>query len=188
MGQRQNLDDIVYGDDCDIGFAAGETPKYIYVRFSGIVYCPGYAPEAYPSKLNDRAFKLTQSSSVPCFWSYNLGDWDIEFEVIPTPTLCTLVGFYRRRVFFYFVPVTELLPEEGHIYSNDIDECNGGNLGFDGIAVVTWRLLSLTVLSLINMITANDLFLELFPVKGDHLVFKYCRKRDGTNIKIKFEI
>ncbi len=188
MGQRQNQSDIVYGEDCLAGFDAGKTPKYVYARFADVVKCTiGVVPEP-PIPPNDKAFKLTQTEGNACLWTYFSDVWNIWFEVLADPLRTTLALYFSDYIYFYFGDLADVPPEEGFIYANDIDTCDTGAGAKDGIAVVTWRLLSLTVLGLINIETANDLFLELFPVVGDHLIFKYCKLQDGTNVKILYEI
>ncbi|GAI71523.1 unnamed protein product, partial [marine sediment metagenome] len=72
-----------YGDDCLLKFEPGETPKYLYARFSKLETCPPPAPTAP----NDRVFKLTQDPELPCCWEYFSDEWYVSFEYLQDPDL-----------------------------------------------------------------------------------------------------
>lgn len=182
MGQRQNQTEIVYGNDCSLKFAAGETPKYLYARFLEIETCPD-APATCP---NDRVFKLTQDATFPCLWQHVLdGPFMASFEYLVTPLQSRL--YLRHGLFqLYFYASEDFYTNEGYIFTNTNVVCGGWQIGKFGIGVVTWRLESIVLMKQLNIKTQNDLFMEMRPLKDGSRIYKYCRLEDATNIAIKY--
>lgn len=187
MGQRQHETKIVYGNDCLDGWPAGKTPKYVYARYSQLVKCPDEPPHTYAQPPNDRVFRLTQDSIAPCAYLYQSADWYIEwyFDLPNQWTWLTLRQFNPSAQHFLDHPV--ILPTEGHVYHNVNPECVPGIAAAGGIATVTWRLETLALLKALNIVTAYDLFMEMRPLADDKKVYKYCKLKDGTNVKILLE-
>lgn len=187
MGQRQDKDEIVYGNPCPIGFPDGDTPKYLYVRFSQIIKCPDWPPTFFETPPNDHAFKLTQSETYACVWQVTTTDWNVvvDLQFNPTKIIFWLEHMPDGRVYFYSLTDTPLV--EGKAYHNENLDCGIGYASVGGFATVTWRLQTLKVMGLLNIKTAKDLFMELRPRKDGKLVYKFCRLQDATNIAIEFE-
>lgn len=178
---------IVYGDDCLLGWAEGETPKYVYARFSQIVKCPGDPPGLTVTPPNDRVFKLTQDSVNPCLWVFENGPWVVTFRIVAGPVRTWLNIENLDDGWFYFDATPEMSPEEGFVYHNEQTDCDGDWGAKDGFGVVTWTPQATDLLEAINLIKGNDLFMELRPLINGRLVYKFCRLEDATNIKILFE-
>lgn len=187
MGQRQNDDEIVYGDNCNLGFYPGKTPKYLYVRFSKMVKCPDWDTKVYSTPPNDRVFKLTQHDGIPCWWDIETANWFIHFNLGVTWPGITLNLVHLWDEATYFKSLINYPLQEGHVYPNDIEECNHVYGAHGGIAVVTWKLESLKVMGLLNIKTQNDLFMEMRPKDNGARVYKYCKLKDATNIAIKYK-
>jgi len=187
MGQRMTDVPIVYGVNCPDRFDPGNTPKYLYCRFSGMVQCPDWPPVYYTTPPNDRPFKLTQVSGIPCRWEFLDVDWFIQFTfaIGPQNTLVFLINNNDGATYFGDNPSE--WTEEGYVFHNDITVCNQIYGSRDGIAVVTWTPQATKLLESINLSKAYDLFMELRPLDNGKLVYKFCKLQDSTNIAILFE-
>lgn len=183
MGQRMPPVEIEYGDDCLAAFDAGKTPKFIYVRLSGMSKCP--AGDHQPP--NGRVFKIRQSAVNPCSWFDVFEVWEVSFNIWVGP-LRTNINLHNDDDGLDYFEDTQVNPaDEGHVHHNDIVACNGVFGGKDGIAIATWSPQATTLLESINMAKSVNLFMELFPLEDGKLVYKFCRLQDATNVKILFE-
>lgn len=183
MGQRQDKTEIEYGANCIGGFPVNETPKYLYARFSGLTKCPD--PMRIPP--NDHVFKLTQEEMFPCEWAYKSTSWEVWFQVALAPNFVFFWLIDPETNVVYFEETPPGLPDEGHTYLNDIDTCDAFHGATGGIATVTWRIETISLMDLINMKIADDVFMEMRPLVDGNRVYKYCRLKDGTNVKILYE-
>ncbi len=183
MGNRMDKDEIVYGNDCLIGFPPGKTPKHVYARFSKIGKCP----EAHWYPPNDREFKLTQNPTVPCNWRYHAGPWDIYFIIYLAPVQMLLSIEDAAEYLSYFLSYDIPGVEEGHVFANDNSECDPEIGGIGGIGIVTWKLEGLKLMESLNIKTAHDIFMEMRPLEDGSKVYKFCRLQDATNIAIKYD-
>ena len=182
MGQRQDKDEIVYGDDCLAVFPEGETPMYVYARFSKIVTCPG----ALFTAPNDRTFKLTQVEDHPCWWSYIQPEaWVVTFRYLPSPSRTQLI-LSAPPNFLFFAKVEPTYIDEGVVLHNDQKACAGWVHGIEGIGIVTWQLETIRLLKLLNMKSLSDIFMEMRPLVDGYRVYKFCRLHDATNVKILY--
>lgn len=187
MGQRQNKDEIVYNTNCLACFDEGETPKYVYARFSNIQKCPGFECEDMPSPPNDRVFKLTQVDGHPCQWNFEDDDWDVTWYAANPPTYgARLIINQKPDWYEYFFGFTLPGDECETFFANEA-ECTEGTCGVGGWGIVTWRLECLELMESLNIKTAKDLFMEMRPLEDGSKVYKYCKLRDATNIAIKYE-
>ncbi|GAI01352.1 unnamed protein product [marine sediment metagenome] len=187
MGQPMPDIPIEYDDDCLLGFPAGETPKYLYVRFSKVAKCPDEPPDVYPIPPNDRVFKLTQRPDSPCVWEYESADWYLQFIVWGPEVYTEIILWTADRKYVVFYNDNWGPPDEGFVYHHDRPECLPGIPAAGGFAVVTWNPQATKLLEDINMEKARDLFMELRPLDDGKLVYKFCRLQDATNIAILFE-
>ncbi len=194
MGQRQDEDDIVYGRDCPLGYnlaaplwLPGETPKYVYMRFSLIKKCDKEECIEWPVPPNDRVFKLTQSDVDPCYWQY-LGDWLVEWQLrVTVGTWCSYGLYYPPGFKWYFRADFNTQGDDARFATN-ICTCEPFNMcGYDGIAVVTWKLEAKAILNSLNMKALSDIFMEMRPLVDGNKVYKFCRLEDATNIAIEYE-
>lgn len=183
MGQRMPPVPHIYGDDCYYGFPEGKTPKYVYARFSNIVKCP--MGELSPP--NDRMFKLTQTDRNPCLWEYYTPPWHATFGYKRPPDQSFLFLYGPPKLWIYFMAREYIKPDEGTVYNSLNVLCEVEILGIGGIATVTWIHEATALLEAINMRRADDLFMEMRPLVDGNKVYKFCRLKDATNIKIEFE-
>ncbi len=187
MGQRMPDEDIAYGNNCNIGFDPGETPLDVYARFIGMVQCPDNPPTFYSTPPNDRVFRLRQDPGVPCRWFIASDPWDVTFWMTPAPLRTSLFIQNNVDLGLYFSAQPLGIKAEGFVITNEILVCQpffGAHLG---IGVVTWTPQATALLEALNLKKGRDLFMELFPRDDGKLVYKFCRLRDSTNIKILFE-
>ncbi len=183
MGQRMPDVPIEYGSDCLLKFNAGETPMYLYARFSKLEKCPA----AVSTPPNDRMFKLTQAPGAPCLWAYDTATWYIWMEFIAFPVSTRLHILHRPSGDNYFTNQVMAYIDEGHVFTNEYNACGLQVGAIGGIGVVTWNPQATKLLKDINMKKAADLFMELRPLVNGKLVYKFCRLQDATNISILFE-
>ncbi|GAI59157.1 unnamed protein product [marine sediment metagenome] len=183
MGQRQDKDEIVYGDDCVGCFPAGKTPKYVYARFSQIEKCPD--PMRVPP--NDRVFKLTQNAYSPCNWFYQGSTWRVEWQCAPDPAFVWFWLMDPETGVEYFNENPAGLPDEAHTYHNETPACDDFHGAIGGIATVTWQLETIKLMGLLNIKPQKDLFMEMRPLADGKRIYKYCKLNDATNIAIEFK-
>lgn len=187
MGQRQDQDEIIYGDDCVWCFASGQTPKYVYARFSNIVNCPPGLDPPCPIPPNDHVFKLTQSDIDPCLYIYEANGWKVEFGFNTGVPLESRLFLRDGDGRFHFMGAAEPCADEGTMYHNTIICGDPGGCSSGGIGIVTWRTESITILAALNIKTGYDVFMEMRPLVDGNKVYKYCRLKDATNIAIEYE-
>lgn len=187
MGHRMKDEPHVYGNDCLIGFPGGETPMYIWVRFSSIVVCDYWPPETYGTPPNGRVFKLTQDATYACLWEYAGAEWHVILDLQFDPPNANLWLEYVPDGWPYFLDTVDTPLDEGTVYNNHLDNCAGPTGAITGIATVTWTQEATNLLEALNMQRAYDLFMELHPLIDGNKVYKFCRLGDATNIAIEFE-
>ncbi len=177
----------IYGDDCLIGFPEGETPKYMYVRFSMLVKCPDPPDQPFTTPPNDRMFKLTQDLVKPCEWRYEGTGWIVGFwYVTPGPDFIVFLEHVPDYRFYFWGRIAPPV-DEGEVYNNELVGCAPLQGATGGIAAVTWTQEATNLLKSINMQRADDLFMEMRPLVDGNKVYKFCRLQDATNIAIEFE-
>lgn len=187
MGHRMSDVPHIYEDECPQWPAPSETPKYVYARFSNIIKCPDPFPGRFRYPPNDHEFKLTQHAVSPCLWTY-LGEvWYIEFAIFDDPLRAYLILGDWTVWDTYFQATEEGAVDEGTVYNNVLTDCLFGRAAHHGIATVTWTQEATNLLESINMQRADDLFMEMRPLVDGNKVYKFCRKKDATNISIEFE-
>ena len=182
MGQRQNQSDIEYGNDCDLKFDPGETPKYVYARFVDIETCPE-APATAP---NDHAFRLTQDPAKTCEWFYDDIAWHVAFFYNAVQVMSRLWLWHKATGSYYFVETVPGYVDEGHVFENEITWCAGAYQGRYGIGVVTWRSESILLMDMLNIKAAYDVFMEMRPRDNGARIYKYCKVADGMNVCIAY--
>lgn len=194
MGQRMENPEYEFGNDCNIGeglaaplWLDGETPRYVYMRFSLIELCNIPACVGKPIPPNDRVFRLEQNALDPCIWEY-----DIDFYVFwrlynAPPPHCEFEIFHRPSFKLYFGDVFNANDRDPRFGTN-VRNCGELNTcGFNGIACVRWGPEAETILNGLNMEYEYSLFMELWPIPDGKIVYKFCRLQDATNVKILFD-
>jgi len=187
MGQRMPDEPIDYGNNCNVCFASGETPEYVYARFSLIDICTGVGFGTCHHPPNDRTFKLTQVVGTPCSWRYQSALWNVYYQqwrISDGKGGLKIEDDLSRGV---FEETVNACPPEGLVFHNTLGCVAGTTCGTGGIGVVTWTPQATDILESINLEKATDLFMELRPLANDKLVYKFCKLQDATNIAILFE-
>lgn len=174
-----------YGDDCAACFPAGETPLQLYARFSGMSKCPGMGGAPDPPNL--KIFVLTQHALAPCVWSGTDGVFDVFWRAnwgggAGHSHLNLRVELWGD----YFDTIPGDIDSCTMAFSNQ-SVCNGGVAATGGAGAVYTTLEAAAAGQAMNIQASDRLNVEVFPVDGDHTVFKYCHKPSSTNIKIKYE-
>lgn len=187
MGQRMPEIEIEYGDNCLACFPSGETPKYVYARFSLMEKCTGPGFGNCHTPPNDRMFKLTQHVSIPCAWTLTTGVWTIGYRAWNVANNKSRLYLYDDFSQYYFTQYEPSCQAEGFVYVSVLTCTPGLECTLGGIGVVTWTPQATALLESINMKKARDLFMELRPLANGKLVYKFCRLQDVTNISILFE-
>ena len=187
MGHRMKDEPHIWGPDCAIGFPADETPMYIYVRFSGIIKCPDQPPVFFETPPNDRTFKLTQDEILACVWNVTTGGWRVIFEMQFDPPNAHLNLLHLPSGQVFFLDTTDTPVDEGTVYNNNQRDCDFFKSAHGGIATVTWTQEATNLMAAINMQRGNDVFMELHPLVDGNKIYKFCRLKDATNIKIELE-
>lgn len=178
---------IEYGNNCSNCFDPDKTPEFLYARFSLIAQCP---PPIRPScriPPNDRVFKLSQTGIYPCGYLYDGTEWRVHITLWRSPPA---QGSFRLEDVdgnIYFDVMFDVCPDEGIVYHSDMVDCLGQDCAVGGIGVFTWTPQATEILEAINLAKGEDLFMELRPLPDGKLVYKFCRLKDATNIKILFE-
>lgn len=194
MGQRTDDPEFEFGAACGLGFGLAaplwllnETPKFVYARFSMIKRCdiPSCAGKPYPP--NDRVFRLEQEPGFPCWWTYH-GDWDVywQFRSVP-PTWIQFGLTHTGENLWYFYDDFNANNRDPRFTHNILACTPFFDCGFDGVACIRWGPEAKHILNAINMTYEYDRFMELRPLDNGNMVYKFCRIKESTNIKILFD-
>jgi len=187
MGQRMPDKPIDYGTNCVDCFDTDKTPKFVYVRFSLIEICPGELDPNCITPPNDRLFKLEQVDGYPCQFRYDTEPWHIFWTFSAGAPAKSSIHLRDWSDSIYFAALPAACLDEGTVIHNDLVGCVLHDCAHGGICCVTWTPQATELLEAINLKKAYDLFMELFPLEDGNLVYKFCRLKDSTNIKILFE-
>lgn len=187
MGWRTWPGYELFGNNCLECFPVDETPKKIVAYFSGIELTDTQHPdEPGPPR---SSWALEQDVDNPCFW------WQDD----PPHWGC---GYYAKDngdsrialwygAFSYFASVIEETCITA--FANQNLDIGPPISGINGDAQVFWRPESSSpsvrgIMKKINMEPHRNTMFEGFPLDATYAVAKFCRTRDATNVKIKFEI
>jgi len=187
MGQRMPDEPLEYGNDCLARFDPGKTPKHIYARFSQIIKCDPHTPPVCHTPPNDVVFKLTQDAVSPCVFMYNQSGWIVTCHFAFGAPHRTYLQLQDTPGFLYFYDSALTPVDEGYIFRNSFTLCGAIECAHHGIGIITWTDHATELLEALNIGKAYDLFMELFPLEDGKLVYKFCKVKDGINIKILFE-
>jgi hypothetical protein len=190
MGIRKKRTTIHYGDDCILcsfppfrRWALGETPKYIYVYFSAIGFCPYQAPEI-PVNV---PIRLTQSEAMPCVYravAYNRYSYfPVELDLYHLPSDSSWLTMNQTESYNLFSGHHIKCPYEYTYFENEFTSCSAWVLGTGGVAIISWHTIVNKLIDSFGLSPSSSLFVEEFPVDSSSAVVKLCDKRDGTNIK-----
>lgn len=194
MGQRMESPDYEFGDDCNLGevlaaplWLDGETPRFIYMRFSQIQLCDIPACVGNPLPPNDRVFKLEQNAIDKCLWEYDI-DFYIYWRLFSVPPTWTEFDLYHRPTNkHYFTADRDANASDPRFALNEASCVNPNTCGSGGQACVRWGPEAETVLENLNMTYERDLFMELWPLDDGRMVYKFCKRSELTNVKILYD-
>lgn len=186
MGQRMPDRPHASGDDC-LCWAPGETPAYVYIRFSGIINCDPLPSPNCKIPPNDHKFTLTQDAISPCYYKYESPDWLVYAHLAWGVPIQTRIQLQDSGFRMYFLSLDPSCLPEGSVVFNTLFCAPFGACAHGGMAVITWTHQATELLEAINMQKEYGLFMELFPLVDGNLIYKFCRKRDATNVLIELE-
>lgn len=186
MGTPIDVPVIEYGPDCNrcpVQFPAGETPRFVYVYFDGIVDC-GRSHHPAP---NGQTFVLEQIPPNPCNW-YSDGDiWKVDWlpnRIGAGDSLLTLLDHHGAA----FFSGSELkCPSDPAIMQNDMHACAGFFAGSEGLALVTRHQQVIALVVQFGLEAGIHLMWEVFHHPDGGIVHKFADLHQRTNIRFKLE-
>jgi len=178
---------ILYGVNCSQCWDPGKTPKFLYARFINVIRRTDLVPDVCIIPPNDRVFKLTQDPMEPCAWFYDQSGWTVRFDLVMQGVGNTWLYLDDAAGNHYFTSITPSCYQEGTVLHNEYLGAEPFTCGYVGLGVITWTPQATEILEAINLGKGEDLFMELFPLADGKLVYKFCRIKDATNIKILLE-
>lgn len=172
-----------FGNDCIACWDAGETPKFVYVMFDGVL--KGDPPDSVQVP-NGHLFKLEQDPASPCHWHYQ--------ETGPT----WKVSVWRSAITGnWFVTLDYWLV--GSHFHGSIDDCPAEQAifentywnklirkGYDGVASILWMDEALDLVEALNM-PIEGTMMEYFLIDELVPVYKFCNVRYGINQCVELE-
>lgn len=187
MGTRTDPGYELFDNNCLACFDPGETPKKMFVTFTGIKFIdPNVLKNIGAVQIH---WVLEQSGVTPCRWNASKPPaWNVSYianDVFGSGLFCTY------QVFNVFNSIHPAPCDTG--FENQNIPGPPDMICFDGRGQVFWRPETNSpsikgIMKKINMEPHRNTMFEGFPLDDTHAVAKYCRTRDATNIKIKFEI
>ena len=183
MGTRIPSPPIEFGDNCDnctpARWADGETPKYVYVYFEGLVDC-GWSPHPSP---NGQTFKLTQNPVVGCHW-LSLGDpWNVDFYSKHPGVFQSSVNLADHHGWNFFHGRLLQCPLENWSYANQQAACILMYAASGGTATVFWTETISDLIDAFGLSQPSQVFYELFNAAAGSEVHKINNLYQRTNIK-----
>lgn len=182
---------IDFGDDCEACvppagslWEIGETPKYLYVTFNGLVACPNFAG-ILP---NGQIFKMTQHDTIKCLWICYYGDYEIWFWSFDPLWNWSALYIWHTDGKWLFQGMFDPCPFEYHAMQNIIETCPNHVYAHFGYGVVCWNDIAIDVADDIVLDFNPGLQHEFFAHEDGDIVLKYCDKRDATNVKVKYSL
>lgn len=194
MGQRTDDPEFEFGANCGLGtglaaplWLINETPKLVYARFSMIEKCDIDSCIGRPIPPNDRVFTLEQTPGDPCWWAYH-GDWDVAWLLrFAPPTFAQFVLHHPASDRTYFYDDFNANDRDPRFTHNTLTCTPWFDCGFNGVCCIRWGPEAKKILEDLNITYEYDRFMELWPRDDGKMVYKFCRIKESTNIKILFD-
>lgn len=190
MGTRVPEPPIDYGNDCPVCtppagslWAAGETPLFVYVYFQALESCP-WLGEKPP---NGQTFKLTQRDDKPCMYEHIGSVWKVQWWAWDVGDNQSHVYLWGPAGFLHFHAESVPCPPECHIYTNLWDWCGHPAASINGLAVVHWMGVVLSIIVGMHLPTDTQIMHEVFVKDEDKIVHKLCITDIFANIKFLME-
>lgn len=190
MGIEVKPECIEYGDDCPscslwfpLNWPPGKTPKYIYAYFAGLIACADYNL----GFINDHAFKMIQDTFQPCWWVYDGPDWLVTFYADAGATRSTIGARNKwyERVAFYG-DLLRCRPEHT-VFPNLCSCADPTVMAYSGFCEVFWLARVHEHLEYLVPDEQGKLLYEPRISSSSITIDKLCKRKDHTNLKIKFE-
>lgn len=181
---------IDYGNDC-LGctippgtlWEPGETPLNIWVYFAGIKKCFWFTDDPP----NGSTFKLTQMDIEHCLWTHSGSVWTVQlnmcFDFPAKSSLMLLDSGMQIQFNSRGVPC----PEECTIFNNGPEFFPPPPDFPEGVAVIHWMGIVLTLVVSMSLPSASKLMHELFVTDDDKIVHKFCMPKYSMNVKMLTE-
>ncbi len=184
MGIPTGDNDVVFGNDCLNRFAAGETPKFITVRYTGMQQGDDWIPaDGAPQNIEA---SLQQNAINACL--FLAVDGLNEFFLFFTATSIQIAINFDvfGNVFFGEVFSTTAITVQNNLNNPVGTHFFGGEAAIAILPGVDLQEIH-GVQDALNMEHSSNTFASVFPVNTDKAVFRIGRRSDGTNISIKTE-
>lgn len=170
------------GNDCLHGFPAGETPKKLYASIQGVTgpYNPG--PGALPPV---NGIWLMEQTVDNCVWLYNSATYFAQLTITAIDSQVIAGQDYPDGKHFQDFPAGNQ-----RFFINDYQAAGmwrGGHCWISPRPNFGPNPTIKGVMGLLNIAPAKKTFAETFPVPDGKSVFKFNRKSDKTNVKIKVD-
>ena len=188
MGTKINPPPIESGTDCNLCTPAlwpvGETPKFMYVYFEGILDC-GRSSNTPP---NGQTFKLEQYLPIVCTWINYGAIWQIDFiadRSVPNQSRLRLADQFGWS---FFVGFGLPCPPEFTLYANAQAVCMLMYAGAAGTALLTWHYELVAIINYFGLELGLDIMHEIFNHPDGDIAHKICSLYYRTNVKFKIEL
>ena len=184
MGTPTGDNDVVFGNDCLNRFDAGETPKFLTLRLTGMQQGDDWVPaDGAPPNLE---VTIEQNVTVAClfFENIDLNDFFILFGIAVVTVSIDFDVF--GNIFFgqVFTATAIVIPNS---LNNPVGSHFYGGEAAIGILPGDDTTKFHGVQDALNMEHSSETFGSVFAAETDKAVFRFGRGSDGTNISIKTE-
>lgn len=171
------IEEIEYGNDCLLGWEAGNTPKFVYVMFDGVKLGFPVGSKQVP---NGVLFKCEQKVGVPCQWFYNeVGPgWMVDVKITADPFRSHISMTYVVGMSHFTGWVPGAFAEHDIFLNTYHDPWRFR--GVDGVATIFWMESALELIDAF-LLPASGTFLEFFLKDESVPAYKFCNIRLGMN-------
>lgn len=166
-------------------FPDGKSPKYMYVSFWGILPASLYFSTSYDRTPPSGVWKLTQESTNR--WElYKAGDYQITYELYQTSWRTMFLYGHRPTPDQVFLSLSDTWPyfnsENYYPYET--------SLFYSGFSQISWQpnVATAGILDIADSVgipKTPKTFITPYPQNSISGTYRYCRRIDATNIKIK---
>ncbi len=185
MGTRLPCPPVEAGANCTTctpgRWADGETPRFVYVLFAGIIDC-GKSRFTAP---NGFVFKLEQVDGIPCNWEWKGDNWHVFWDA-------KRIGFPQSRLrlldvdgFSFFSDLHIPCPLEYWNYFNDQLACILMYAGALGTGRVWWNTKNMKVVDGLGLDCGPGAFNETFTGPTSKITSKFNSQYQRTNIRFQ---
>lgn len=187
MGTPIPSPDPEYGNDCTLctpaRWPSGQTPKFIYAFFTGIVDC-GISPHPFGMPLT---LKMEQSAVNNCIWVHTGDVWLADYQpdlIVPDKSRLRLQDHHG---FSHFTSDGNSCPPEYSTYANAQAACILAYAGSAGTGTIFWSEEILFLIEELGLDAGPNLFYDYFNVDTSDRVHKFADQQQRTNLKLLLE-